>query len=341
MTPTSFQRISAFAGFCLFAGLANAGTYTFTDLGTLGEPYSDATAINNTGQVAGTSFTSALNSLNQHATLWSNGTITDLGTLGGTSSYASAINNTGQVAGSAETSGNAGYHATLWSNGTTTDLGTLGGTESGAYGINNTGQVAGFSNTSGNTAIHATLWSNGTTTDLGTLGGNYSYANAINNTGQVAGVGYTSGNIAYHATLWSNGTTTDLGTLGGNHSYAFAINSAGQVAGFADSSSQGRQATMWTLQNGTWVITNLNSLLDASTLAAGWDLQMATGINDNGWIVGDAYNSITLASDAFLLSTNISAVPEPETYAMLLVGLGLIGFIATRRKYTAENNSFA
>ncbi|WP_292921405.1 PEP-CTERM sorting domain-containing protein [Nitrosomonas sp.] len=29
---------------------------------------------------------------------------------------------------------------------------------------------------------------------------------------------------------------------------------------------------------------------------------------------------------------NISLVPEPETYAMLLAGLGLIGFMARRRK---------
>jgi len=29
---------------------------------------------------------------------------------------------------------------------------------------------------------------------------------------------------------------------------------------------------------------------------------------------------------------SVSAVPEPETYAMLLVGLGLLGFAARRRK---------
>ncbi|HOY86680.1 MAG TPA: FxDxF family PEP-CTERM protein [Methylotenera sp.] len=32
------------------------------------------------------------------------------------------------------------------------------------------------------------------------------------------------------------------------------------------------------------------------------------------------------------ISVNITAVPEPETYAMLLAGLGMIGFMARRRK---------
>jgi hypothetical protein len=30
--------------------------------------------------------------------------------------------------------------------------------------------------------------------------------------------------------------------------------------------------------------------------------------------------------------TQVPTIPEPETYAMLLAGLGLIGFIARRRK---------
>lgn len=32
--------------------------------------------------------------------------------------------------------------------------------------------------------------------------------------------------------------------------------------------------------------------------------------------------------------TSMSAVPEPETYAMMLAGLGLLGFAARRRKQT-------
>ena len=33
---------------------------------------------------------------------------------------------------------------------------------------------------------------------------------------------------------------------------------------------------------------------------------------------------------------SLSAVPEPETYAMMLAGLGLLGFAARRRKQKTE-----
>lgn len=83
---------------------------------------------------------------------------------------------------------------------------------------------------------------------------------------------------------------------------------------------------MW---NGTTAI-DLNSLLDASTVAAGWVLTDANGINDNGWIVGNATNnSLGIFRHAFLLS--VTTVPEPETYAMLMMGLGLVGFMARIR----------
>lgn len=37
----------------------------------------------------------------------------------------------------------------------------------------------------------------------------------------------------------------------------------------------------------------------------------------------------------FRLEGTVSAVPEPETYAMLLIGLGLLGFSVSRRKQNA------
>jgi hypothetical protein len=42
--------------------------------------------------------------------------------------------------------------------------------------------------------------------------------------------------------------------------------------------------------------------------------------------------SISGGIDTFRYSFNVSAVPEPESYAMLLAGLGLLGTLARRRK---------
>ena len=105
------------------------------------------------------------------------------------------------------------------------------------------------------------------------------------------------------------------------------------MAGFSKTTGDvDRHATLW---NGS-VLTDLNSFLDASTVSAGWVLNEAYGINDNGWIVGYASNSLLgINSHAFLMS--IAAVPEPDSYAMMLMGLGLIGFVARRRKSTASN----
>jgi hypothetical protein len=51
---------------------------------------------------------------------------------------------------------------------------------------------------------------------------------------------------------------------------------------------------------------------------------------------GTGLDTITLAynasSNAVLYSTQVAAVPELQTYAMLLAGLGVLGFVARRRK---------
>lgn len=44
------------------------------------------------------------------------------------------------------------------------------------------------------------------------------------------------------------------------------------------------------------------------------------------------FGNYFLMDDISLNSANVSPVPEPETYAMLLVGLGLMGGMARRRK---------
>jgi probable HAF family extracellular repeat protein len=204
---------------------------TMTDLGTLGGSASRAYAVNDSGQVVGSS-TIGSSAFLAHAFLYSGGKMTDLGTLGGLSSGALAINASGQVVGSAVTAGNDA-HAFLYSGGKMTDLGTLGGPQSTATGINNAGQIVGYSDTASG-RLRAFLYSGGQMTDLGTLGGQASTAAAINASGQVVGDSFTASGDR-HGFVFSNGQMTDLQTFlptdtTWSMSRATGINDAGLIS---------------------------------------------------------------------------------------------------------------
>lgn len=80
----------------------------------------------------------------------------------------------------------------------------------------------------------------------------------------------------------------------------------------------------------------------APVVAAGWADLHAFSINNHGQMAGDGWHNGN--HEAFLLSYTPDTVfdpkpiyippviPEPETYMMFLGGLGLIGFLARRRK---------
>jgi probable HAF family extracellular repeat protein len=238
------------------------------NLGTLGGPGSYALAINNHGQVVGTSYI-APRSIQTHAFLYSDGIMTDLNALAGDTSVsglAQGINDRGDVVG---LMGGRGF---LFSAGKIQHLDSFFPTS-----INNRGQIAGFITTNG----MAALYSGGTLTKLGSLGGLSSAANAINERGQIAGGSATQTGRG-GAFLFSRGEMINLGSISDALplSLAFGINNRGSVVGQIYSPGLDGIYHAFLYEHGQMF--DLNSLIPAGS---GVILAGALAINDSGDIV--------------------------------------------------------
>jgi probable HAF family extracellular repeat protein len=272
------------------------------DLGTLGSDYtsSSASAINDQGQIIGTSlrpagFEDGQRVYDVSCFIWEDGIMRDLGHLGSKATTARdqcdavAINNRGQIVGSSLAE-SGDRHAFLWENGAMRDLGTLAPGVSQAVDINDAGQVVGTSDEvrvihehAWSTRSHAFLWEGGIMRDLGTLGGgdmDRSSPSDINERGQVVGTSTTDPQtVEEHAFLWENGVMRDLGTPGEQFSsWAVAINDSGEVVGVLSAYPWGgrRDAFLWA----DGVLHDLGGLVDP------FHDSKAVAINERGQVVG-------------------------------------------------------
>lgn len=194
---------------------------------------------------------------------------------------------------------------------------------SGASAINDSGQVVGtVSNTTYTRSDAFITGANGVGITFIDIPGDHDEVTSINNLGQV--VGSYSGSGGHHAFVTgSNGIgITDLGNLGGNWSQASDINEFGKIIG----SSMTADGSIHSFFFSDGKMIDLSILPEV--VNAGFTNIRVTAINDHGQIVGTG--NLDGYSQAFLLSP--FPVPEPQTYAMLLAGLGLLGFMALRRK---------
>ncbi|PTR16034.1 putative secreted protein with PEP-CTERM sorting signal [Nitrosospira sp. Nsp2] len=329
LNKRTVSEIKTFGGFSTFGGINNAGQvvggattpegghYAFLtgpsgqgirNLGSLGGNFSRALGINDSGEVVG--FADTATGARRAFMTGPNGVgMRDLGTLGRDQSVAEGINNTGQVVGYTQTDTQTGSDAHAFITGPggegIRDLdGTSGGATNYAFAINDAGQVLGLSVTSGGDFVSFITGPNGAgTVVLGTFGGRGDVATDINASGQVAGgAGITGPNGMGMTTL---GT---LGASGTDVTDAEGLNDAGQVVG-SSSTSAGATHAFVTGPDGAGM-TDLNSL---DFLPEGVLLTAAMDINNAGQIIA-------------------TGVPEPESYLMLLAGLGMVVFAARRKR---------
>lgn len=371
MQKTLLLKLIPVLGLAALHTLVSAqSNYRFSALAALPFAYSATAAdINNLGQVVGTTYGVGPFGYTSSATLWSDGTAVDLGVLaGGTSSAAYAINDAGLIVGTS--SGNGPTHATLFQAGLAPrDLDPDGGyRDSYATDINKHGHIVGYVEVDRSPVPadkRAILW---TETGISSLNpaGYGSAAFGINNNGAIVGDAYTTTTSHGTTAVWyGTATPTSISSEG---VFATAINDAGFVVGFArdvSSPDGAKRPVIWQdnrwselssqagagvasdinlfgqvvgTMNGRAVMWNqgreiyLDTLLDPAASGAGWQLQTAYGINDLGWIVGDAYNPVTKETSAYVLA--VTAVPEPGTALLMLMGIA--GMAALRRKGRSE-----
>ncbi|WP_164932018.1 hypothetical protein [Janthinobacterium sp. 17J80-10] len=290
---------------------AQAVEWTITDLGTLGGSSSQATAINNRGQVVGTS--SLAGDISSHAFIYTNGGLYDLGTLGGASSSAAAINTQGQVVGTSGLNGTVESRGFIYSAGKLQSIGALiSGVRSSseARAINNRAQVVGIGSNldvpqAPRERLYAVAYDRGA---LRPLNNDMLAATGINDRGQIIGYKQVFDGLPFRARaiLLDNGKLTELGTLDavpGRASIPAGINNAGEIVGTSSNLLTGFSQA-FTYRNGK--MANLGAQL-------GYATSEGKAINNFGDVVGAGTRPGKEGSQPFVYSksglTELNTLP--------------------------------
>ncbi len=143
------------------------------------------------------------------------------------------------------------------------------------------------------------------------------------------------------AALQANAMSVSVSTFGGEHDeievataavkgsfadiYSFTLSTAVDLVGGLFNTSVGAQSVptatfgLFSVGSVTPMYTGSFSSGISATLAAGDYFYLVTGASG-------------AKGGAYALTSTVSPVPEPETYALFLAGLGAVGFLTARRR---------
>jgi hypothetical protein len=339
--PSAAAALGALLGTSLTAKAGPIG-YTFTEIEAPGSTITSPFAINNIGQVVGTYSDAAGNG---HGFLETGGKYVNVDVAGALFTAPGGINDLGQIVGIDLDS--AGVHGFLDTHGTFTTLSTSGSASgfslSGPLGINDRGAILWeVSNSGGGPgSTHAALEERRVFTLIDVPGAvGDTFPGGLNNFGQIVGSYGISASGGYkHGFLDSHGvfTTIDDPNAGAaGYTLASGINDWGQIVGTYCDSAGACHGFLDTYGHFTTI--------DAPGAFGG---TFINGVNDEDQLLG-IYSDASGNSHAFLATphlglfsstaaTSLDAVPEPSTWAMLLIGFAGLGFAGFRRRTGRAN----